>query len=83
LIQVKAAPRRAARLPTMGVLNCDDREFLGRFFDRLLGLHAYGVVTTESAMEYLARIVEEVDLQTPEAIVQMRTVLADAWRDDD
>ena len=35
----------------MAVLNNEDRAFLGRHFERMLGLHASGAVSTDSALE--------------------------------
>ena len=67
----------------MSVLSNDDRDVLRLFFERLLDLHAGGAVTTESAIDYLSRVVDTVDLQTPQAISELRVVLEDAWQEDD
>ena len=67
----------------MTMLNPDDRVFLDRFFERTLELHAAGLATTESAVDYLARIAQAIDEHDAGAIRDMRRVLEEAWREDD
>ena len=73
--------RRAAFAVTM--LSPDDRVFLDRFFERTLELHASGQATTESAVDYLARIALAIDEHDAGAIRAMRAILEEAWREDD
>lgn len=65
----------------MSVLTSDNSETLKRFYERLLDLHAAGVVSDESALEYLMRTVTTVDLQDRAEIEELRMVLEDAWRE--
>jgi len=67
----------------MAVLNNEDRAFLGRHFERMLGLHASGAVSTDSALEYLSQVVEAVDRQTADAIRHLHVILDEAWREGD
>ncbi len=79
LIQIKAGPKGALNLGSMTVLSQDDQAFFDRFFVRALQLHASGVVTTESAVDYLSRAIGAVDRQTPAALAEVRAVLDQAW----
>ena len=67
----------------MTLLCEDDRQFVDRFIERALELHAVGAVTTESAVEYISRIVAAIDSQAGDAVQHMRAILEDAWRDAD
>jgi hypothetical protein len=77
-----AAPARRAT-SAMTILSSDDRVFLDRFFERTLELHASGQATTESAVDYLARIAVAIDEHDAGAIRAMRAILEEAWREDD
>jgi hypothetical protein len=67
----------------MAMLSDSDRDFLGRFFERTLELHAAGLATTESAVDYLTRVVAAVDEHDAGAIRGMRAILEEAWAEDD
>jgi hypothetical protein len=65
------------------VLSDDDTLALEQFFERLLQLHANGVVTTESALEYLVAVTRAIDVQDRLAVRSLRFTLEEAWREED
>jgi hypothetical protein len=67
----------------MSVLTIDDSRFLEQFFERLLEFHAGGAVTTESALEYLVRVIDTIDVQDSGAVRSLRFTLEEAWREED
>lgn len=54
-----------------------------RFFRRALGLHAKGVVSPESVLDYLQLVTDALDQELPGSFSAIRTALEDAWRQAD
>jgi hypothetical protein len=67
----------------MAILSQPDRDVLRAFFRKALELHADGAATTESVEDYLMLVVDAVDRQAPRELGSLRSVLEDAWRQDD
>jgi len=64
-------------------LTPDEQEFLVRFFRRALNLHARGVVSSESILDYLQLVTDALDPERTESFAAIRNALEDAWRQAD
>lgn len=69
--------------PHTAQLTPDEQKFLVRFFRRSLNLHARGVVSPESVLDYLLLVTDALDPERPESFAAIRTALEDAWRQAD
>lgn len=69
--------------PHAAPLTPEEQEFLVRFFRRALGLHAKGVVSPESVLDYLQLVTDALDPELPGSFSAIRTALEDAWRQAD
>lgn len=64
-------------------LTTDEQDFLVRFFRRALNLHARGVVSPESVLDYLQLVTDALDPELPQSFAAVRSALEDAWRQAD
>lgn len=64
-------------------LTPEELGFLVRFFRRALDLHAKGMVSPESVLDYLRLVTDALDPELPGSIGALRCALEDAWRQAD
>lgn len=64
-------------------LTADEQDFLLWFFRRALNLHARGVVSPESVLNYLQLVTDALDPELPQSFTAIRSALEDAWRQAD
>lgn len=54
-----------------------------RFFRRALDLHARGIVSPESVVDYLRLVTDALDPEQPQSFAAPSSALEDAWRQAD
>lgn len=64
-------------------LTADEQDFMLRFFRRALNLHARGVVSAESVLDYLQLVTDALDPELPQSFTSIRSAMEDAWRQAD
>jgi len=64
-------------------LTLSEQEFLMRFFRRALDLHARGIVSPESVLDYLRLVTDALDPEQPQSFAAISSALEDAWRQAD